>query len=71
MGSQEGGAGSLLQEVLWFHVSYSLKNRVDQGNIDMTTKSSPVRLIPWGRARLVRLTRSHQAAIRGRIVCGP
>lgn len=43
----------------------------DQENVDITTNSSPIRLIVGGRARLVRLASSHQAAIRGRMVCKP
>lgn len=43
----------------------------DQENVDITTNSSPIRLIVGGRARLVRLARSHQAAINGRMVCRP
>lgn len=45
--------------------------KLDQGNIDVMTNNSSIRLIMWGRARLVKFTRSHQAAITGRIVCGP
>lgn len=37
----------------------------------ITTNSSPIRLIVGGRARFARLASSHQAAIRGRIVCKP
>lgn len=37
----------------------------------ITTNSSPIRLIVGGRARFARLASSHQAAIRGRIVCRP
>lgn len=43
----------------------------DHENVDITTNSSPIRLIDGGRARLVRLARSHQAAIRGSMVCSP
>lgn len=43
----------------------------DHENVAMTTNSSPMRLIVGGRAGLVRLASSHQAAIRGRIVCRP
>lgn len=44
---------------------------VDHEKADITTKSSPIRLIVGGRAKLVRLASSHQAAIRGRMVCRP
>lgn len=44
---------------------------LDHENVDTTTNSSPIRLMLGGRARLVRLARSHQAAIRGRRVCSP
>lgn len=40
----------------------------DHENVDITTNSSPIKLIEGGRARLVRLASSHQAAIRGSIV---
>lgn len=43
----------------------------DHENVAMTTNSSPIRLIVGGRARLVRLASSHQAAIRGKMVCSP
>lgn len=41
---------------------------LDHENEDITTNSSPIRLIVGGRARFVRLANSHQAAIRGRRV---
>ena len=41
---------------------------LDHENEDITTNSSPIRLIVGGRARCVRLANSHQAAIRGRRV---
>ena len=44
---------------------------LDHEKVDITTNSSPIRLIVGGRARLVRLTRSHQVAISGRNVCRP
>lgn len=37
----------------------------DHEKVAITTNSSPIRLIVGGRARFVRLARSHQAAIRG------
>lgn len=37
----------------------------------ITTNSSPIRLIVGGRAKLVRLAKSHQVAISGRKVCRP
>lgn len=43
----------------------------DHENVDITTNSSPIRLIEGGRARLVRLASSHQAAIRGSMVWRP
>lgn len=46
-------------------------DRFDQENVDMTTNSSPIRLIVGGRARLVRLARSHQVAVRGSRVWRP
>lgn len=45
--------------------------RCDQVNVVMITNSSPIRLIVGGRARLLRLARSHHDAIRGRRVCSP
>lgn len=44
---------------------------LDHENVDMTTNSSPIRLIVGGRAKFVRLARSHQVAISGRKVCRP
>lgn len=43
----------------------------DHENVAITTKSSPIRLIVGGRARLVRLASNHQAAISGKMVCSP
>ena len=39
--------------------------------MDITTNSSSIRLIVGGRARLVKLAKSHQVAISGRNVCRP
>lgn len=44
---------------------------LDHENDDVTTNSSPIRLIVGGKAKLVRLTRSHHAAISRRRVCNP
>ena len=44
---------------------------LDHEKVDITTNSSPVRLIVGGRARLVKLAKSHQVAISGRNVCRP
>ena len=44
---------------------------LDHEKVDITTNNSPIRLIVGGRARLVRLARSHQVAISGRSVCKP
>ena len=44
---------------------------LDHENEAITTNSSPTRLIVGGSARLVKLARSHQAAISGRSVCSP
>ena len=44
---------------------------LDHEKVDITTNSSPIRLIVGGKARLVRLAKSHQVAISGRNVCGP
>lgn len=44
---------------------------LDHEKVDITTNNSPIRLIVGGKARLVRLARSHQAAISGRSVCRP
>lgn len=52
-------------------VPISSIDRGDHENVDITTNSSPIRLIVGGRARLVRLASSHHAAMRGRIVCKP
>lgn len=44
---------------------------LDHEKVDITTNSSPIRLIVGGRARLVKLAKSHQVAISGRNVCRP
>ena len=44
---------------------------LDHEKVDITTNNSPIRLIVRGRARLVRLARSHQVVISGRSVCKP
>lgn len=44
---------------------------LDHEKVDITTNNSPIRLIVGGRARLVRLARSHQVAMSGRSVCRP
>ena len=44
---------------------------MDHEKVDITTNSSPIRLIVGGRARLVRLAKSHQVAVSGRNVCRP
>lgn len=45
--------------------------KLDHENIDIVMNNSPIRLIVGGRARFVRLARSHHAVIRGRIICNP
>lgn len=57
--------------VITIFVPMRMIDMEDQENVDITTNSSPIRLIVGGRARLVRLARSHQAVIRGKIVCRP
>ena len=44
---------------------------LDHEKVDITTNSSPIRLIVGGKARLVRLAKSHQVAISGRNICRP
>lgn len=44
---------------------------LDHEKVDITTNNSPIKLIVGGRAKLVRLARSHQVAISGRKVCKP
>ena len=44
---------------------------LDHEKVDITTNSSPIRLIVGGRAKLVRLAKSHQGAISERKVCRP
>ena len=41
---------------------------LDHEKEDITTNSSPIRLIVGGRAKLVRLAKSHQVAISGSII---
>lgn len=43
----------------------------DQVNDAITMNNSPIRLIEGGRAKLVRVARTHHVAIRGRIDCKP
>lgn len=45
--------------------------KFDHENVDITTNSSPIKLIVGGRARFVRLANSHQDAINGRKICKP
>lgn len=44
---------------------------LDHEKVDITTNNSPIKLIVGGRAKLVRLAKSHQVAISGRKVCRP
>ena len=44
---------------------------LDHEKVDITTNSSLIRLIVGGRARLVKLAKSHQVATGGRNVCRP
>lgn len=52
-------------------ISIRIIDSEDHENVDISTNSSPIRLIEGGRARLVRLASSHQVAIRGSIVWRP
>ena len=45
--------------------------RFDHEKADITTSSSPIRLMVGGRARFVRLASSHQVVISGRKICRP
>ena len=44
---------------------------LDHEKVDITTNSSLARLIVGGRAKLVKLAKSHQVAISGRKACRP
>lgn len=44
---------------------------LDQENRETVIISSPIRLIVGGRARLARLARIHQVAIKGNTICRP
>ena len=44
---------------------------LDHEKVAITTNSSPIRLIVGVKAKLVRLSKSHQVAISGRKVCRP
>ena len=44
---------------------------LDHEKVDITMNSSSIWLIAGGRAKLVRLAKSHQVAISGRNVCRP
>ena len=43
---------------------------LDHEKVNITTNSSLIRLIFWGRARLVKLAKSHQVALVGRMFTG-
>ena len=43
---------------------------LDHEKVYITTNSSPIRLIVGGRARLVKLAKSHQVALVGRMFIG-
>lgn len=43
----------------------------DQLNTDTIIISSPIKFGRGGRAKLARLAKNHQAAIRGKIICSP
>lgn len=45
--------------------------RLDHEKDDSITSNSPIRLIVGGKARLVRVARSHHADISGKRVCNP
>lgn len=45
--------------------------KLDHENEVSMIMSSPIKLIVGGKAKLVKLAISHQAAIRGKIVCSP
>lgn len=44
---------------------------LEHENGDITTKSSPIRLIVGGKARVVSFSSSHHDTISGRSVCSP
>lgn len=46
-------------------------DRFDHENEDVMIRSSPIRLIDGGSARLARLPSIHHTPISGRIVCSP
>lgn len=48
-----------------------IMDRLDHENIAMTINNSPIKLMVGGRAKLVRLANSHQAAISGSNICNP
>lgn len=57
--------------VIMMFIAMRMIEGLDQENTDITMKSSPIRLISGGKARLARLARSHHVAISGKIVCRP
>ena len=57
--------------VITMLVPIKIMVKFDHEKVDITTNSSPIRLIVGGRAKFVRLASSHQVAISGRRVCTP
>lgn len=57
--------------VIMMFIAMRMIEGLDQENIDITIKSSPMRLISGGKARLARLAKSHHVAISGKIICRP
>jgi len=57
--------------VITIFASIKIIVMLDHEKVDITMNSSSVWLIAGGRAKLVRLAKSHQVAISGRNVCRP
>lgn len=57
--------------VIMMLIAIRIMEGLDQENIDITIKSSPMRLIRGGKARLAKPAKSHHVAISGKIICRP
>ena len=57
--------------VITMLVPIKIMIKFDHEKIDITTNSSPIRVIVGGRAKFVGLASCHQVAISGRRVCRP
>jgi len=62
---------SVYRAVIVILIPSKIIDKFDHENMAIVTNNSPIRLIDGGRARFMRLASSHQAAIKGKIICKP